>query len=103
MALSLQATHNLASSPRRVSIAYCKNTLFNLPICPLRTRMRTPRPVCDLLLGLPSAQPFIARVRVDAEPPAKLPPVDALLHRKADKLTSLIHYRHLSAMAWKAS
>src|SRR5258706_397863 len=66
------------------------------PICPLWARMRTPRSVCEFLIDLPSAKPFIARIRVDAEPTAKLTPVRPLLHRKPHKLSPLIHSRQLA-------
>lgn len=95
-AFAFQTTRNLARSPRRMSVTYRKDARFDLAIGPLRARMRTARAVCKRLIGPPSAKPFIACVRVDAEPPAKLPPVRSFLYRKPDKLPSLIHYRHLA-------
>jgi hypothetical protein len=59
-------------------------------------RAPTPRTVHKFLTGLPSTKPFIARVRVNTEPSAKLPPVRSLLHRKPHKLAPLIHHRHLT-------
>jgi hypothetical protein len=41
-------------------------------------------------------QPLVPDIRAYPEPPAQLPPVHALLHRKANELAPLIHYRHLS-------
>ncbi len=79
--LAFQAPCNLASSPRRVSIAYRKNAPFKFVVGPLWARMRTARSVPESLICLPSAEPFITRVRVDTEPAAKLPPVHSLLHR----------------------
>src|SRR3954447_2971581 len=94
--LALQTPRNLASSPRRVRIAHRKNAPFKFTVGSLWARMRTARSVCESLIGLPSAEPFIPGVRVDTESPAKLPPVHSLLHRKPYKLASLIHYRHLA-------
>src|SRR6266540_161736 len=94
--LTLQAAHDLASYPCRMGVTHCENALLSLPICPLWARMRTPRSVCEFLIGLPSAKPFIARVRVDAEPTAKFTPIRPLLHRKPHKLSPLIHNRHLA-------
>src|SRR4051812_25304634 len=50
--LSLQAPRNLASSPRRVGVAYRKDTLLDLLVRPLRARVRAPRPVGKLLIRL---------------------------------------------------
>jgi hypothetical protein len=79
-----------------MGVAHRKNALFDRLIRLLRARMRPARSVGDLLFGLPSAQPFITRLRVNTEPPAKLPPVRPFLHRKPNKLSPLIHNRHLA-------
>jgi hypothetical protein len=71
----------------------CLDRFFAAP----RASMRPPRPVGQFSIAGPlPRQPFVADVRAYPEPPAQLPPVDALLHRKANKLAPLIHYRHLS-------
>jgi hypothetical protein len=92
---ALQAAHNLASPPSRMRVTHRKNAFLKFVIGSMRARMRTTRSVSDALIGLPSAKPFVTRVRVNTEPAAKLPPVRSLLHRKSHKLASLIHYRHL--------
>src|ERR1700730_9671511 len=90
--VALQTTHDLASAPRRVRVTNGENALLNLPICLLWARMRTTRMVRKLLAGLPSTKQFIACVGVNPEPPAELPPVRSLLHRKPHKLASLFHH-----------
>ncbi|MNC88224.1 hypothetical protein D3C83_40190 [compost metagenome] len=79
-----------------MSVAHGENTLLDLAIGPLRARMRTARAVGKPLINWPPAKPFVAGVRMNTEPPTKLPPVRPLLHRKPYKLSSLIHYRHLA-------
>ena len=78
---AFQAPRNLASSPRRMGIAYRNNAPFKFVGGAPWARMRTARSVPESLICLPSAEPFITRVRVDTEPAAKLPPVHSLLHR----------------------
>src|SRR3984893_996776 len=96
LVLALHTAHDLASSPRRMRVTHRENALLNLPICPLRARMRTARTVRKVLVGLPTAKPFIAGVRMNTEPPAELPSVRALLHCKPHKLAPLFHHRHLA-------
>src|SRR6516164_5950736 len=86
IARALQAAGYLASSPRRMGIAYGQNARFELAISPSRARMWPARSVRNVLIGLPSRKPLVGCIRMNAEPPAKLPPVRPLLHRQPNKL-----------------
>jgi len=96
-AVALQATRDLAGAPHRMRVAHRQHLRLDRRIAAPRTAVRPPRPIGQFhIAGLLPPQPLIANVRADPEPPAQLPTVDTLLHRKADKLTPLVHYRHLS-------
>ena len=89
VAFALQAVSYLASSPRRMSIAYRQNTFLELATGLAWARMRPARSVCDILIGPPPCKPLVTGVRMNIEPPTELPPVRSLLHRKPYKLASL--------------
>src|SRR5215207_11172354 len=95
-ALPFETTHNLACSPGRVSIAHRKYALFRHRVTAAGHRMWTTRAIGQLsIAALPSPKPLVADVRADPEPPAQLTYVRALLHCQSDKLTPLVHDRHL--------
>src|SRR4051794_18908098 len=94
--LALQAACNLAGSPGRMGIADRNNPLLDRAFRLPRARTRTPGLVRNLLIGLPTRQPFVPRLRMDSEPAAELPPVSPFLHRKPHELPSLFHNRHLA-------
>jgi hypothetical protein len=100
LVLALQTAHNLASSPCRMGIAHGKNLLFDRLTGSLRARVRTARPVYNFLLALPSAKPFISRVRVDAEPPAKFSPVRPPPASQAAQTRAVDPSPTSPAMAW---
>src|SRR6185312_16709168 len=96
-ALAFQASRNLARAPGRMGIANRKDDRFDLCRRPGGARMRTPRAIDQLRpMRTPTIEPFVARVRVYPEPPAKLAAVGAFQQRQAHKLSSLVHLRHLS-------
>jgi hypothetical protein len=95
-ALAFQAARNLASSPGRMGVAYPNNPPLDRALGLPGARTRTARLVRNVLTGLPTAQPFVPRLRVYTEPAAQLPPVCPFLHCKPHKLSSLLHHRHLA-------
>src|SRR5262245_15933065 len=94
--LTFQAAGDLARPPGRMSITDRKNQSLNSPIRSRWVRVGTPRAIRKLPIGFPTAQPLVTSVRMYPEPPAQLPPVRSLLHRQPNKLTPLIHDRHLA-------
>lgn len=87
---------DLACPPSRMSIAYGKNLGFNCRRRPVRTGMRPARPVRKIpITRQPSAKPLVARLRTDPKTPAQLTAVNPLTLRQPNKLSSLIHDRHL--------
>src|SRR5262245_21415415 len=93
---AFQATGDLARAPGRMGVAHCKNLCLSRPSPPRRACVGTPRAIGELPIGFPAAQPLVTGVRVDPEPPAQLAPVHPLLHCQPNKLTPLIHDRHLA-------
>src|SRR5581483_10917313 len=78
-------------------LADANNPCFGGRITVIGAAMRPPRSVRQRsIAGQRAAQPLVTNIRTDPETPAQLPPIDALTHRQPDKLTTLIHYRHLS-------
>src|SRR5262245_35234698 len=73
-----------------------RNLCLSRPSRPRRACVGTPRAIGELPIGFPAAQPLVTGVRVDPEPPAQLAPVHPLLHCQPNKLTPLIHDRHLA-------
>lgn len=54
-------------------------------------RVRPSRTIRQVvIIGSRPRQPFVANIGADPEPPAQLPPVHILWHRKPDKLPPLI-------------
>ena len=86
---------DLARTPRRMRIAHRHNALFDRLLRSSRARVRTPGAIRKLPIGSPASKPLVPGVRMDPEPAADLPPVRPFLHRKLNKLTPLVHYRHL--------
>src|SRR5207248_8485165 len=76
-------------------VAQRQNARFHRPLRPPRARVRTPRAIRKLLIGSPAAKPLVPSGGMNLEPPAQLAPVCPLLHRKLNKLTPLVHDRHL--------
>jgi hypothetical protein len=97
LSVPLQTTHDLAGAPRRMRIAHRKHPRLDRRRAAPGARMRTARAIRKWLAPRrPTAQPFIAGLRADPEPPTQLAPVHTFLHRQPNKLTSLVHDRHLS-------
>src|SRR5438552_12908937 len=94
-ALALKAACDLAGPPGGMRVAQRQNARFHRPLRPPRARVRTPRAIRKLLIGSPAAKPLVPSGGMNLEPPAQLAPVCPLLHRKLNKLTPLVHDRHL--------
>src|SRR5438105_6750699 len=94
-ALALKAACDLAGPPGGMRDAQRQYAPFQRPLRPPRARVRTPRAIRKLLIGSPAAKPLVPSGGMNLEPPAQLAPVCPLLHRKLNKLTPLVHDRHL--------
>src|SRR5262245_66629856 len=79
-----------------MSITDRKDQSLNSPIRSDWDRVGTPRAIRKLPIGFPTAQPLVTSVRVYPEPTTQLAPVRSLLHCQPNKLSPLIHDRHLA-------
>ena len=93
--LAFETAHDLARAPGRMRIAHRKHSSLHRRFRPARARVRTPRAIRKLPLGCKAAEPRVPGGRMNPEPAAQLPPVGSFLHRKLNKLTPLLHDRHL--------
>src|SRR6202451_3058242 len=94
--LTLETMGDLASAPGRVSVEQRQNARFRRCCGSRGARMRPPRAIGKLVLAHSSTQPLVTSVRINPEPSAQLAPVRSFLHCQPDKLTPLVHYRHLA-------
>ena len=102
--VALQTMSDLARSPRWMRFADHKHPRFDGGIAVIGAAMRPARMIGERPIpGKCTAQPLVADIRTNPEPPAQLSPVCPLLCCKPDKLTPLIHHRHLVPWHGKAS
>ena len=94
--IALQTAGNLARSPGRMGVAHRKNALLDRRCGPRRAQMRTTGTIREAFIGRPAAEPLVAGIRMNPEPPAQLAPVRPFLQRQSNKLTPLVHDRHLA-------
>src|ERR1700704_5609369 len=77
-------------------VANRQHKRLGLRLCALRTGMRTPRLIGQQLIsGSKTTKPLVPSLRTDPKPPTQLTAVSPFLHRKPNKLSSLLHDRHL--------
>jgi hypothetical protein len=96
VALPFEAVRDLAGSPCRMRIAQRQNAGLDRRCGPGRARMRPPRTIRQLFIADRATKPLVAGVSMNPEPPAQFAPVRSFLPRQPDKLTPLVHLRHLA-------
>ncbi len=94
--LPLQASPEFARAPGRMGITDLKHRGFRLR-CAARGSLLRPREwfTSSRSPGPIVAEPLVASLRTDPEPPTKLPTARPFLFRKPDELAPLLHDRHL--------
>ena len=95
--LAFETARDLARTPGRMCVPYLQHQSFHCRIAARRARMRPARAIAKVPVAAnPAGKPLVARIGVDPEPTAQLPPVRALLLCQSNKLTPLVHNRYLS-------
>ena len=95
MPLPRKAACDLADAPGRMSIAHSQRQ--SLDCGSSWASARSTGAILEVRVAryMPS-QPFVANVRTDPKPPAKLATVHPILKRKSHEFTTLIQSRHLA-------
>src|SRR5947209_6952782 len=96
VSVAFKAAEDFTRPPRRVGITHRQNRSLDRTLGPQWARMGATGTIRKLPIGSPAAEPLVANLGADPEPPTQLPPVAPLLHRKTNKLTPLVHDQHLA-------